>query len=130
MDKDNILMTNHASMNDGDPADIVCETDNGCVTRCTSCTMVYLEFGNFILKLDPKKFRALKSFMYSLDYEMAETANAFFNLRRRIIIRIEKTNVMLVLNRDECIELVDLLQLAEICLGSDPLWRDSDFTQN
>jgi hypothetical protein len=130
MAKDHILMTHHTPMNEGDPTDIVCETDNGCVTRCASCKELYLEFGNFMLKLDPKRFRAFKSFMYNLDYEMVEATNAFFNLRRRIIIRIEKTNVTLVLNRDECVELMDLLQLAEICLSSDPFWRDSDFAQN
>ena len=120
----------HPSMNDGYPTDIVCETDNGCVTRCTCCEVVYIEFGNFILKLTPKRFEAFKSFMYTLDYEKVETANARFNLRRKIVIHIDNTNVTMVINRDEYFEIMDLVQLTEICLASDPLWGKSDFTHN
>ena len=118
-------MTHDVWMNEGYPTNIVCETDNGCVTRCTCCKVVYLEFGNIILKLDPKKFAAFKSFICNMNYEKAETTGTLFNFRRQLVIQIENTIATIVLSRDEYFELIDLLWLAEICLASESWWDES-----
>ena len=112
-------MSHDVSMNDGHPTDIVCETDNGCVTRCNHCEVIYLEFGNIIVKLAPQKFGDFKSAICNLDYERMESNNAHLNLRRRIVIQIEKTNITIILNRQEYFELIELMQLTEICLSSE-----------
>ena len=119
-------MTHDMSMNDGDPIDVVCETDNGCITRCKCCDDIYLEFGNFILKFDFQRFEAFKLLMFKLDYKKIEEYNKFHNIRRKIIIQVEKTNVTLALRRDEYFELLELFQIAEICLGSKDFWNKYD----
>lgn len=92
--------------------EIVCETENGRVLQCKSCTDFCLEFGNLLLRFDDEQVQRFKQTIDAYDIDYFEQANTHLELRRSLVIGLRNGSTMMVFTADEIYELRTLLDQA------------------
>lgn len=84
---------------------ILSKVSSGALSFCHDCCVYHLEFNNIYLELNSYEFKQLKDYVFNIDIDYWEHKFINSNAKRKIPIPSMQTNLVLMFNRQEMIEL-------------------------
>ena len=88
---------------------IVNQTKNGCLLKCTIHQIFYLDFGHFSFEFTEDELSEFGSFIFQIDAAYWENKNYNCLMKRKIPIPTLQQNLCLMINRAELEELKKLV---------------------
>lgn len=84
-------------------------TPNGQIFFCFRYNLYHLEFGNLFFRLSHEELTRLSEYICSIDYNFYLEKNQHSRNRRKLLIHIDAGNKFMALNKEEFLELRNLL---------------------
>ncbi len=84
---------------------IISQTTNGKIYKCSKCANIHMEYKNLYFKFSQKEYLSFKEFFFTIDGEYWEKRNKGCFSKRKIMIPISHRNFMIALNSIEVYEL-------------------------
>ena len=85
------------------------KTQNGQIFKCNMCDKIHVEYKNLCFNLTIKQFDNFADYMSKLDGDKWENSNKNLQYKRKIIIPIGLKSFQIILNKEELLELNNLL---------------------
>jgi hypothetical protein len=95
---------------------VVCRSENGCVLLHGGCSVIQVEFGNLLLRFEPKAFTAFKTFIDGLDLAASQGMNQERPYTRKVFVELKPSGLMVAFHACEVLELRRLLASADAVL--------------
>lgn len=89
--------------------EIISQTENGKIFRCSGCNQIHVEFNNLNFNFNDKEFQNFSDFIKQINDHYIEHQNKDAIYRRKIIIPLGYKNLNVLLNKNELFELKQLL---------------------
>lgn len=84
---------------------VVSKTKNGSIILCGQCDIYHFTFGQFYLDFSESELKSFKTFLKSIDATYWEEFYSDCNIKRKIPIPTQQTNLYIMLNKFELEEL-------------------------
>lgn len=101
--------------------EIINQTINGKVYRCTTCNKIHVDYKNLSFTFNKPEYQNFSQYMKKLDGEYWAQKNEEHSGNRKIMIPINHQNLILNFSMAEIVELKDLLA-SQINAGSNFKW--------
>ena len=88
--------------------DLINETENGQVFKCSKCNAIHIEYKNLNFNFSEGQFKHFSEYLSKLDGEYWEKKNKDAQFKRKIIIPIGHQSFKILLNNEELEELKQL----------------------
>ena len=88
---------------------IIKQTENGKVFKCSKCNLLHVEFKNLNFNLTLAQYKHLADYIQNLNGSEWEDINSESNFSRKIMIPIGHQNINIMFNIDELAEFNSLL---------------------
>ncbi len=88
---------------------VIRRTKNGIVFICSMCNMIHFEYKNLNFNFESEKtYRSFANYFLNLDGKFWEEQNKGSHFRRKIVVPIDRKNLLFLLNNKELLELKHL----------------------
>ena len=89
-------------------SNIINQTQNGKVFRCSGCNKIHIEYKNLNFNFDDEEYKNFACYFMELDGPYWESVNSHVSFRKKIIVPVGHKNLNMLLNNSELEELKQL----------------------
>lgn len=89
--------------------DILSKTTNGIIFKCDSCKSIHIEYKNINFNFTKEQLNYFIDSIFDINATKVYEQNKHILYKRKIVIPIGNQNVNVLLNKEELIELKELL---------------------